>query len=185
MKNKSRVTRTKASYQRKNLRVVFQHPYDNNGYSCKSAVAVRNAKIIYECWKTICVFQNTYELSLYSRYYMEKKLVTNKEASKIQRRSSGVAFQLSYDIGSFHKSVVAVRPKTIYRDWKATHETQQNRWTSTPLVSQMENNSRVTRTTATFQHKNIRVVCQHPYDNNDNSCKSAVAVRNVKIIYEC
>ncbi len=72
MENKSRVTRTKAFYQRKNLRVVCQHPYDNNGNACKSAVAVKNAKIIYECWKTICVFQKTYELSLYLRYYIER-----------------------------------------------------------------------------------------------------------------
>ncbi len=54
--------------------------------------------------------------------------------------NSGVAFQLSYDnVGSFHKSAVAVGPKTIYKDWKATHETQQNNWTSTLLVSHMEN----------------------------------------------
>ncbi len=172
MENKSRVTRTKASYQRNNLSVVCQHPYDNKGNSCKSAVAVRNAKIIYECWKTICVFQKTYELSLYLRYYMEKKLVTNKKASKIQRRNSGVAFQLSYDnIGSFHKSAVAVGPKTIYRDWKATHETQQNNWTSNLLVSHMENKSRVTRTKASYQRKHSRVVCQHPYDNKGTSCK--------------
>ncbi len=86
---------------------------------------------------------------------MEKKLVTNKKASKIQRRNSGVAFQISYDnIGSFHKSAVPVGLKTIYRDWKATHENQQNNWTSTLLVSHMENKSGVTRTKASYQRKN-------------------------------
>ncbi len=114
------------------------------------------------------------------------KEVSNKQESiKYQRRNSGVAFQLSYNnIGSFHKSAVAIGPKTIYRYWKATHENQQNNWTITLLVPHMKNKSRVTRTKVSYQRKNSRVVCQHPYDNNGNSCKSAVAVGNAKIIYE-
>ncbi len=53
IENKSRATRIKAlNYQRKNSGVVFQPSYYKIGYSCKSAVAVGNSKIIYRYWKT-------------------------------------------------------------------------------------------------------------------------------------
>ncbi len=73
---KNKVTSTKVIYKRKKSEVVCQHSYDNFGNSCKSAVAVRNDKIIFECWKAICTIQKTYGPSLYSRYYMEKNKVT-------------------------------------------------------------------------------------------------------------
>ncbi len=86
-------------------------------------------------------------------------------------------------IGNPCKSAVAVEhAKIIYQDWKATHETQQNNWTST-FAPHIKNKLRITNTKSFYQRKNLRVVCQHSYDNNGNSCKSAVAVRNSKIIY--
>ncbi len=64
------VTSAKVIHQRKKSEVVCQHPYDNFGNSCKSAVAVRNAKIIFECWKAICI-QKTYGPRLYSQHCTE------------------------------------------------------------------------------------------------------------------
>ncbi len=87
-------------------------------------------------------------------------------------------------IGNPCKSAVAVEhAKTTYQDWKATHETQQNNWTSTLLAPDTKNKLSITNTKSFYQRKNLRVVCQHSYDNNGDYCKSAVAVRNPKIIY--
>ncbi len=96
-----------------------------------------------------------------------------------------MALQPSCDkIGNPCKSAVAVEhAKIIYHDWKATHKIQQNNWTGTIFAPHMKNKLRITNTKPFYQRKTLRVVCQLSYDNNGNSCKSAIAVMNSKIIY--
>ncbi len=90
------VTSAKVIHQRKKSEVVCQHSYDKFGNSCKSAVAVRKAKSMFECWKAICVIQKTYGSSLYSRYYMERNIVKSTKVF-YQRKKSEVVCQHSYD----------------------------------------------------------------------------------------
>ena len=157
MKNKLRITSTKSFYQRKHLRVVCQHSYDNNGNSCKSAVAVRNFEIIYRYWEATCEIQKNNGTIIHSRPQIENKLrSTELKEPNYQLKNLGVAFQPSCDkIGNPCKSAVAVEhAKIIYKDWKATHETQQNNWTSTLLTPHMKNKLRITSTKAFYQRKN-------------------------------
>ena len=115
-----------------------------------------------------------------------KLRATRIKALNYQRNNSGVVFQLSYDkIGNSCKSAVAVgKSKLIYRYWKTTHEIQKNTRTSIYPGLQIKYKSRATRTKAfNYQRKNSGVAFQLAYDKIGNSCKSAVAVRNFKLIY--
>ncbi len=119
MENKLRTTSTKAIYQRENLRVVCQNSYDNNGNSCKSAVAVGNYKIIKRYWEATCQIQKNNVKTKYPRPQIENKLrSTELKEFNYQRKNLGVAFQPSCDkIGNPCKSAVAVEhAKIIYKD---------------------------------------------------------------------
>ncbi len=153
--------------------------------SCKSAVAVGNSKLIYRYWKITCEIQKNNRTRIYELQRENKLRSTELIDLNYQRKNLGVAFQPSCDkIGNPCKSAVAVEhAKIIYQDLKTTHETQQNNWTSTLLVPHMKNKLRITSTKAIYQRSNLRVVCQNSYDNNGNSCKSAVAVGNSNLIY--
>ncbi len=143
MKYKSRAIRMKApNYQRTNLGVAFKPSFVKIGNPCKSAVAVGHAKIIYRDWKATCEIQKNNKTIIHSRPQIENKSKsTELKEPNYQRKNLGVAFQPSCDkICNPCKFAVAVQhAKIIYRDWKATHETQQNNGTNTPLVSHTEN----------------------------------------------